>query len=396
MNLAETRQFFGARGDDWAYFDNAGGSLVLDSVATRVADYLRTTPVQLGGAYPLSELAAARQAEATARLASFVNARPDEIVLGSSSTALTWQLARALRPSLREGDEIVITVMDHEANRSPWLWLRELGVRVKQWEIDRENFALSLRHLDELLGERTRLVAFSQCSNILGRNEPVAEITRRAHSVGARVLVDSVAYAPHRPIDVREWNVDFLVCSLYKLFGPHLGLMVGRREALLELGNINHEYLAADALPTKLQPGGASYELVWGAAGIVDYFDAWRETGSNPFAQIAEHEAELAARLLAFLDAHEKVSIIGPATADSAIRLPIIAFRHRELSSAKIVSRLQEHRVAAKHGHFHARRLLEFLGIPADDGVVRISFAHYNTIAEVERLLEALDAILDG
>lgn len=394
--LADVRQEFAGLDGDWSWFDNAGGSFTLQSVIRRVTEYMQSSPVQLGAGYPLSQLAVARQSEAVQKLAAFINARDaSELVLGGSSTALTWQTANAFRALLREGDEIIITVMDHEANRSPWLSLRAHGVVVHTWAIDRSDFSLSLSHLDELLNERTRLVAFSQCSNLLGRIEPVADITRRVHDAGARVFVDGVAYAPHRRVDVRALDVDFYVCSLYKIFGPHIGMLYGKRDALIELGNINHEYFGADALPHKLQPGGASYELAWGAGGIPEYFDAWRaRAGADPFEIIARHEAELARPLLEMLDAHPAVTLLGSADADPGSRLPIIAFRHARKQSADIATALAERRIAVKHGHFHSRRLLEFLGIPPDDGVVRVSFAHYNTAEEVRRLISALAAIL--
>lgn len=386
---------FARPGDDWGYFDNAGGSFVLRAVVERVADYLATCPVQLGGGYPLSRLASERQAEAVAALAQLVGAMPGEIVLGSSATALTWQVARALRPLLAPGDEIIVTRMDHEANRSPWLSLRDADVTVRQWNIDPESWRLSLDELDRLLGERTRLVCFSHGSNVLGEIEPVEEIARRAHAAGAKVFVDGVAVAPHRRLQLARWGVDFYVLSLYKLFGPHLGLLYGRREALLALGNINHEYLAADALPYKLQPGGASYELVWGAAAIAEYFDArQRLAGRDPFDEIAEHESRLIEPLLDFLAAHPKVTLLGSASCDSRTRLPILSFRHAARASADIVAHLAVRKLAARNGHFNARRLLEFLGLPPDDGVVRISFAHYNTNDEVDRLVAALNEIL--
>lgn len=395
QGMRTARTDFAGLADDWAWLDNAGGSFTLQESIARVADYMRTTPVQLGGNYALSLQAAARQREATGKLARFINAAAaEEVVFGSSSTALTWQVARAMRPLLQPGDEIIITVTDHEANRSPWLWLQDCGVKIRTWNLDKERFALSLEHLDELLNARTRLVCFSQCSNILGRIEPVAEITRRVHAAGARVFVDGVAYAPHRRVDVRQWDVDFYVCSLYKLFGPHIGMLYGKREALLELGNINHEYLPADALPYKLQPGGASYELVWGATAIVDYFEQWRQRVSrDPFGLIAQHEAALLRPLLDYLSAREEVSLLGSSNPDPATRLPIVAFRHATLPSAKIAGELIERKLAVRHGHFHSRRLLEYLGIPPDDGVVRISLAHYNTPQEIERVVRALREI---
>lgn len=390
------RDAFAGLGDEWAWFDNAGGSFTLRGVIDRVREYMSTSPVQLGARYALSTEAARRQREAVTALARFINAAsPEEIVLGASSTALTWQVANALRPRLRPGDEILITIADHEANRSPWLSLRAQGVIVKTWEIDRENFQLSLAQLDTLLGERTRLVAFTQCSNITGTLEPVDEIVRRIHAAGALAFVDSVAAAAHRRLDVQASNADFHVCSLYKIFGPHIGMLYGRRDVLLELDNCNHEYLGADALPYKLQPGGPSYELAWGAAGIVDYFEDWQaRNGQDLFAMIATHEQVLLAPLLDLLANHARVNLVGAIDPDSNRRLPIVSFRHASKSSTEITDALASCRLAAKHGHFHSRRLLEHLGIPAEDGVVRISLAHYNTPAEIQRLLDALGRIL--
>lgn len=391
MNMENARREFAGLDDEWAYFDNAGGSFTLNRVIDRVAEYMRSTPVQLGGGYPLSQQAAQRQADAVRRLAGFINAaEPREIVLGSSSTALTWQIARALRPTLRAGDEIIITEIDHEANRSPWLSLADAGVTIRTWEVDKENFALSLEQLQRLLNERTRLVAFAQVSNVLGRIEPATEIVRLAHAAGARVFIDGVAHAPHRQVDVQALGADFYVMSLYKIFGPHLGMLHGRLDALLELGNINHAFLPADALPYKLQPGGASYELAWGAAGIVDYFDAW----PNAFTDIAAFEAMLSRPLLDFLSTHPRVELIGPADSDPAVRVPIISFRAKHKSSREVVQALEARKLAARHGNFNAHALLHACGIDIDDGVVRVSFAHYNTMEEVQRLIAALDEVL--
>lgn len=381
----------------WLFLDNAGGAFVLTRVIDRIADYLRSTPVQLGGSYPLSLLAAQRQQQATAALAEWINANyPEELVFGPSATALTWRLAVSLGDFLSSGDEIIVTNLDHEANRSPWLRLTRNGIQVRTWEVEGDT-GLDLDRLDSMLGERTRLVCISHCSNILGRIEPVAEIARRVHAAGARLFVDGVAYAPHRQLDMQAIGADFYVFSLYKTFGPHAGLLWGNREALLELKGINHEYLEEDALPYKFQPGGANYELNWGSAGIPEYFAELDQhlrgdgSGATAWQQIAEHEAALAERLLDYLANRKDVKIVGPRDAGIAERLPIIAFCIEGFRSRDVVSHLEKHHIAARHGHFHARRLLERLGIDTDDGVVRVSFAHYNSMADVERLISALD-----
>ncbi|MCG8432938.1 MAG: aminotransferase class V-fold PLP-dependent enzyme, partial [Gammaproteobacteria bacterium] len=295
-------QFAGLE-NGWAFFDNAGGSLTLNRVIDRVSDYMRTMPVQLGASYAVSAQAAERQAQTVTSMAQFINAEPNEIVFGPSSTALLDRLARALRPSLRKNDEIIVTNIDHEANIGPWLRLRQYGIKIRIWEVNRDDYSLKIDDLKQLLNDKTRLVCFSQTTNIFGTIEPVKEITRAAHALGAKVCVDGVAYAPHRLVDVKDWDVDFYVFSLYKTFGPHIGMLYGKYEHLLELENLNHEYLGKQAVPYKFQPGGVCYELAWGAAGIPDYLSELgkrangRMTGRDAirvaFEAIALHESKL-------------------------------------------------------------------------------------------------------
>lgn len=400
IEFARSR-FAGLATENWAFLDNAGGSFALEATAERVADYIRETPVQLGGSYPLSQLAAQRQQQASEALRAMLNARhAEEIVIAGSASALAWRVARALLPSLQQGDEIIITRMDHEANRSPWLALRAHGIVVHELGVSRDDWSLDRAQLRSLLGPRTRMVCIGHCSNILGRIEPVADIAAEVHAAGARILVDGVAYAPHRPVDVQALDVDFYLVSLYKLFGPHAGLMYGRREALLELANINHEYLPADALPYKLQPGGASYELVYGAAAIPAYLEELDRRldgngdGGKAWAAIAAHEAALAGRLLQWLEQQPRVELIGPREIEA--RLPIISFRVEGMPCTDLVAGLEQHKVACRSGHFHAPRLLESLDIDPQDGVLRISFAHYNSEEELQRLLQALQQLLPG
>lgn len=388
-------RFAGLEQDGWALFDNAGGSLALHATADRVADYLRSTPVQLGGSYPLSMQAADRQRASIGKLRRMINAEHDEeVVIGGSATALVWQVARGLLSSLEPGDEIIITRMDHEANRSPWLALRRYGIVIRELDVCPDTWQLDREQLRELLSERTRLVCISQCSNILGGLEPVADIAADVHAAGAQLFVDSVAVAPHRQIDVRQLDADFLVMSLYKVFGPHAGLLYGKRDALLALDNLNHEYLDADAIPYRLQPGGASYELVYGATAIPDYLAeldillGGNGDSTAAWQAIAYHETELMEPLLEYLASLEQVQLLGRATTEA--RLPIISFRVQGRSNKEIVTALEKDRLACRSGHFHARRLLESLEVDPVDGVVRISLAHYNTKEEMQRLMEGL------
>ena len=215
--------------DAWVFLDNAGGTQILESVVDRIREYLLTSNVQLGATYAVSELAAERLRQSQVRMAELVNAeRPEEIVMGPSSTVLLQTLARAMAPRLRPGDEIVVSRIDHESNIGPWLALESSGIAIRFWELNRETMSLELTDLERLMSPRTRLVVFTQTSNIFGAILPVAAIARFVHERGAVVCVDGVAFAPHRAVDVRAWDVDFYVFSLYKVFGPHYAVLYGK------------------------------------------------------------------------------------------------------------------------------------------------------------------------
>ncbi|HET7369791.1 MAG TPA: cysteine desulfurase-like protein [Gammaproteobacteria bacterium] len=393
-------------GGDWAYFDNAGGSQVLDGVIERVADYMATSPVQVGASYAKSELATQRQDEAAAAMAGFINARePAEIIFGPSTTAMIGRLARALVPTLKRGDEVVVTNLDHESNITPWRRLAQDGVILREWRVRPETFQLHIDDLAPLLNARTRLVCFTQGSNVVGQLTPLAAATRLAHEHGADVCVDGVACAAHGAIDVKACDVDYYTFSTYKVFGPHLAVLYGKRDKLLALANLNHEFFNRDALPYKLQPGGTAHELVWGTTGIAAYYrdigqragiaaDApLREHVEATAAAFATHEHTLAARLLAFLNGKPNVTIIGDTEAGPN-RLPTISFTVAGRDSATIPPQLDPHRIAVRYGHFYAQRLIDDLGLAPKNGVVRVSMAHYNTLDEVDRLIEHLDPII--
>ncbi|MEZ5317140.1 MAG: cysteine desulfurase-like protein [Vicinamibacterales bacterium] len=407
LDLGFARSQFPALSSDWAFMDNAGGSQVLAVVVDRIREYLTTSNVQLGASYGVSVLAARRQREAQASVAEWLNAHdPCEVVMGPSSTMLLQTLARGLAPSLGPGDEIVVTRVDHESNIGPWMALESRGVTVKVWEFDRERYVLDLERLERLMTPRTRLVAVTHASNILGAIVPVAEIARRVHQRGAQICVDGVAYAPHRAIDVRAWNVDYYVCSFYKVFGPHHAVLYGRRDRLLALANQYHYFIPEDRIPYKLQPGNPNYELSYGAAGIADYLVALGErAGAAPgdsrrarieaaYAGIARHEAALAARLLEFLASRQAVRLLGPPTADPAVRVPTISFVVRGVTPDTIVGATDRRRIGIRHGDFHARRLVEALDLDPASGVVRVSLVHYNSIREVDRLIDVLSGVL--
>ena len=401
LDLDYVRSQFPALADGFAYMDNAGGSVVLGTVADRVRDYLLTTSVQTGASYRQSQRAVERLREARSRIALLLNAaRPEEIVLGPSTTVLCQFLARAMEGRVRPGDEIVVTDFDHESNIGPWRRLEERGVVIKTWSLDPETLTIDLDALDALMTERTRLVAVTHTSNILGTINPVAEIARLVHARGAEIVVDAVAYAPHRAVDVQAWDVDYYVFSFYKTYGPHFAVLYGKYDKLLELDSLYHYFYGRDKVPMKLEPGNTNYELAWGSAGIVDYLDTLggstgdRAAITRAFDDISAQEAILSERLLGYLRGRNDTRIIGLRTSDAAQRVPTIAFKVEGRDSAAVVRETDRHEVGIRFGDFHSRRLIEHLGLAEHSGVVRVSMVHYNTIEEVDRLIGGLEQAL--
>lgn len=398
LDLDRVRAAFPALAGDWAFFDNAGGSQVLGRVADRVRDYLLTTSVQTGASYDVSLQATARLAEARTAIARLVNAaRPEEVVLGPSTTVLMRFLSLAMAHRFQPGDEIVVTDFDHESNIGPWLALEERGVIVRTWQIDPATREIDLADLDALLGPKTRLVCVTHCSNILGTINPVRAIADRVHAAGAELCVDAVAYAPHRAVDVQAFGADYYVFSFYKTYGPHFAVLWGRYDRLLELDGLYHWFYGRDKVPLKLEPGNTNYELAWGSAGIVDYVDELgggtgdRAAIERAFEAIAAHEEEIGEHLMGWLRARNDIDIVGRREAERAVRVPTISFKIAGRNAADIVHRVDPHRIGIRHGDFHSRRLVEALGLADAGGVVRVSMVHYNTPEEVDRLIRALD-----
>jgi cysteine desulfurase family protein (TIGR01976 family) len=401
LDLDFVRSQFPALADGFVYFDNAGGSLVLKPVADRISDYLLTTSVQTGASYEHSRRATARLAEARARIALLIGAnRPEEIVLGPSTTVLCQFLARAMESRIAPGDEIVVTDFDHESNIGAWRALERRGAVIKVWSLDRDSLEIDLEALDRLMSERTKLVAVTHASNILGTINPIAEIARRVHARGAEIVVDAVAYAPHRAVDVAAFDVDYYVFSFYKTYGPHFAVLYGKYDKLLALDGLYHYFYGKDKVPMKLEPGNTNYELAWGSAAIVDYIDALgggagdRAAIERAFADIATHEAELAERLLGFLRSRNDVRIIGRRDSDMARRVPTLSFKVNDRDSAAIVEKVDADRIGIRYGDFHSRRLIEHLDLVPNSGVVRVSMVHYNTLDEVDRLIGSLERAL--
>lgn len=403
LDLAFVRAQFPALQSGFAYLDNAGGSLVLKRVADRVSEYLLTTSVQTGAGYAHSQRASARLSEARAACARMVNARrPEEVFFASSATVAMRTLATGMAAQFEPGDEVVLTVFDHESNIGPWLTLKDRGVVFKFWGVDPQTLEPTLADLDALITPRTKLVCVTHASNILGAIMPIAEIAALVHAHGARLCVDGVAYAPHRAVDVQALDCDYYVFSFYKTFGPHFAMAYGKYDALAELDGLYHYFYDRSKTPAKLEPGNPSYELAWGAAGIVDYLDELGGRGGDfasiqrAYDDIAAHEEAIAARLLGYLDARNDVRVIGPVTADRAVRAPTIAFKSARLASSAVVAAVDRDPIGIRYGDFHSRRLVEHLGLAQGDGVVRVSMTHYNTLDEIDALIASLDQALAG
>ena len=405
LDTEKIRAEFPALASGFIYLDNAGGSQVLRRVGDRVRDYLLSSSVQLGASYRHSHDAGAKVLAARQAVAGLINAaHEDEVVMGSATTALMFQITQSILPGIRPGDEIILTNTDHEANIGAWMRLQSAGAVVRFWNVNPHTLELDLVDLDSLLSPKVKWVAMTHASNVLGTINPVAKVAERAHRVCARLCVDAVAYAPHRLVDVQASGADLYVFSFYKVFGPHYAVLWGRRDLLLGLSSLNHYFIAETTIPYKLQPGNVNYELSFGCIGITDYLvDVGTQLGAAGSArqkmQVAfdafeVHENALAEQLLAYLRSKKKVRIIGLPEAASGRRMPTISFTVDGMMSEAVVLHTDQFGIGIRFGDFYAKRLIEALELDAWGGVVRVSIAHYNTRAEIDTLIRHLDEVI--
>jgi len=385
-----------------------GDPKILQLVVDRITDYLLYTNVQLGASYGVSQTATQRLQQADAAVGNLINAaHVSEVVMGPSTSLLLKILALCVGQTLRPGDEIVVTNCDHEANITPWRTLQAQGIVIKTWQLNPDSLALELEDLKTLLSPRTRLVTLVHASNVLGTINPIKAITQLVHDHGAWVCVDGVGYVPHRTVDVQDWDVDFYVFSFYKVYGPHHAVLYGKRDHLLALPSINHEFIQATDIPYKFQPGGANYELSYGVLGITDYLSQvaghhygekaggdLRQQIIQAFDLMAVHEERLSDRLLTYLNQHPKVRVIGETRAKQSLRVPTISFTVQGQDSATVPPHFDAQNIGIRFGHFYAKRLIEDLGLASQNGVVRVSMVHYNTLEEVNQLIHHLETIL--
>jgi cysteine desulfurase family protein (TIGR01976 family) len=388
-------------------FDGPGGTQVPDTVIEAVAGYYRASNANSGGAFATSERSDAIAAEAHAAMADLLGAAdPDEIIFGANMTTLTFHISRSIGAMLSPGDEIVVTTLDHQANVDPWLALaQDRGLTVRTVDIRRDDLTLDLDSLDEALGPRTKLVAFGWASNAVGTINPIADIVFRAHAVGAMAYVDAVHFAPHGAMDVHTIDADFLVCSPYKFFGPHAGVLYGKRDVLDSLK------------PYKVRPAHHRFETgtpnLEGMAGVlaaVEYL-AWvgrtqgvaeeattrRLTLHAAMSAIRSYEMELYGRLADGIEAIPGVRIHGITDhAHFDRRVPTLALTIEGVAPRTAAEALGRDGIATWDGDFYATGLIERLGMARSGGLLRIGLVHYNTAEEVDRLLESLERIASG
>ncbi len=383
--------------------DNAGGSQTVGYAINALTEYLTHYDVQLGASYATSLQASNKLQQATKAIKTFINAKyTEEVIVGPSSTALVRILSLCLSQNWQAGDEVIITDVDHEANRAAWLNLQQQGLIVKTWQVNPETFELETDDLLALMTTKTKLVCFTHVSNIFGSINPVAEWTQLIHQNGAMVCVDGVAYAPHRLIDVQAWGVDFYFFSTYKTFGPHQAVLYGKYDLLNHMPGINHDFIQTS--PYKFQPGNVNYELCYAMGAVVQYLcdlgtdnanaQINRNNLNSAYQQIAEHEAQLLDQLLAYMIEIPEIKVIGLPQSNTKYRVATLSFVHQSISSKTIVEQVDQHNIGIRFGDFYAVKLIDHLGLMEKQGVVRVSLAHYNSQKEVQLLINALSQVL--
>ncbi|HIK56818.1 MAG TPA: cysteine desulfurase-like protein [Synechococcales cyanobacterium M55_K2018_004] len=386
------------------YFDGPGGTQVSSRVIQAIAHYLMTANANTHGAFLTSERTDAVVQEAHAAIADLLGCEADEVVFGANMTTLTFAFSRSLGRELRPGDEILVTNLDHDANVAPWLALEEQGVVVRTVDIHPEDCTLDLADLERQLSDRTRLVAVTYASNAVGTINPIAQIVRLAHAVGAWVFVDAVHYAPHGPLDVRSLHCDFLACSAYKFFSPHVGVLYGKREHLERL----HPYkvrTAPNEIPYCWETGTQNFEGLAGVIASIDYLaELGRQiapTGTHRRSElmaamtgIQEYERTLSEALIPRLLEIPGVTLYGITDpARFSWRTPTVGIRIAGYSPAQLARELGDRGINTWNGNFYALNLSRRLGLEEQGGMLRIGCVHYNTIAEIQRLLNALQEL---
>jgi cysteine desulfurase family protein (TIGR01976 family) len=411
LDLTKIRAQFPAlaqtvNGDRAVFFDGPGGTQVPQRVIDAISDYLHRDNANSGGNYPTSRRTDAVIVAAREAMADFFHCAADEVVFGMNMTALTFAFSRAIGRELKPGDEIVVTRLDHDANVSPWLQMAEdRGVTVRWAEIHDEDCTLDIADLASKINSKTKLVAVGYASNAVGTINPVREIVQLAHAAGALAYLDAVHYAPHGLIDVAALDCDFLVCSTYKFFGPHMGVLFGKREHLKRFRPYKVRPLT-DAIPFRWEFGTLNHECIAGITACVDYIaDLGRSLPATTrraaieaaYELIQQHERALLERAVAGLEKIPGLKIYGitdPARFDE--RCGTLAVRIENHTPMELATKLGERGIFTWDGNYYALNLTEHLNVEKSGGFLRIGLVHYNTAEEVDRLIAALREIVGG
>ncbi len=389
---------------DWSFFENAGGSYVPKNVIDKLSNFMTSTKVQPYAEYPMSKVAGENMDKATKLFADMINAKENEILIGGSTSINLYVLSNALKHFINSGDEVIVTNQDHEANISPWRRLNEVGAKIIEWQFNLDNHELELSKLETLINHKTKIIAVTHCSNIVGSVNNLKKICDIAHKNNVIVIGDGVSFAPHGFPNIKELGVDFYTFSLYKTYGPHLGLLYGKEEILKELPNQNHEFLKGK-YPYTINPGGPNHEELVSLIGIYDYFQNlyshhFKKDNLNILEKIkkinnliSNHEEDIANPILEYLSERKDIKLIGKNKIRDKDRAPTISFISNNKSSKEISEILVENKIATRNDNFYAWRCLKHLGIDPVDGVVRLSMTHYNNLQDTKNVLAALEKI---
>ncbi|KAF2251325.1 aminotransferas-like protein [Trematosphaeria pertusa] len=387
FDVAKARERFPALKQDQVFLDNAGGSQALGDVIDSITQYLSKTNVQLGASYHTGQISNTKYEEGYQAAAKYMNAGRDEIVLGGSTTQLFMNLAGALQ--FNEGDEIILSKMEHETNVKPWLFMAErLKLKVKWWVSEKPELKLTPENLKPLLSPKVKFVACTHVSNILGTIHDVRAIADAVHEAGALLCVDGVSFAPHRAVDVKAFGVDFYAFSWYKVYGPHISVLYASASAQHHVKPLPHYFNPTKTLEDKLGFAASNYECTQSIPQITSYL-----TPILP--AIAAHEGKLQAIILDFLNARDDITVHGSTSSDPAVRVPTISFTVKGMGSKKLVEEAEKiSNFGFRWGHFYSKRLCdEVLGLEPE-AVARVSMVHYNTEEEIRGLVEVLKKVL--
>ena len=381
-----------------AFFENAGGSYACGQVINRLNRFYKERKVQPYGAFEASISGGAEMDEARSGLARYLGVKDYEVSFGPSTSQNTYVLAQAFGDWLSPSDTIIVTNQDHEANTGSWRRLTNRGVKVKEWQVNKETGELSLENLENLLDENVKLLCFPHCSNIVAHINPVKEIVSLAHSAGAYVCVDGVSYAPHGLPNVDDLGADIYLFSSYKTYGPHQGIMVVKEKLAELLPNQGH-YFNEKFLTKKFTPAGPDHAQIAACAGIIEYFDALAahhgiktsEAPAKVHKLFRNYETKILQPLLNYLKTKNSARLLGPS--DASVRAPTVAL-DLGCNAFEVAKKLSVEDILAGGDDFYAVRLLEALGVDINHGALRLSFVHYTRQQDVNAVIEALDEVL--